>query len=209
MQDKVIAANGMASRRAIAIHRQLILPVAVLLLISAGVLAALMQFNAGKLDREAEHHSRNVVEEALDVRARQLDRVVKDYAWWNEAVLSIELQRDLSWAEDRLGAVLYSTHAYDLAFVVAPDDTTFYASHNGVRTDVDIASALGNEFLAARGRPGPRAGRRGRAGGGPRLRADDAVPAWASCPRRPSSPRPPGTARARAAPPSSWWSSAA
>ena len=144
MQDKVIVANGMASRRAIAIHRQLILPVAVLLLISAGVLAALMQFNAGKLDREAEHHSRNVVEEALDVRARQLDRVVKDYAWWNEAVLSIELQRDLSWAEDRLGAVLYSTHAYDLAFVVAPDDTTFYASHNGVRTHVDIASALGN-----------------------------------------------------------------
>jgi diguanylate cyclase (GGDEF)-like protein/PAS domain S-box-containing protein len=146
MQDKVIAANGMASRRAIAIHRQLILPVAVLLLISAGVLAALMQFNAGKLDQEAEDDSRKVVEEALDVRAHQLDRVVKDYAWWNEAVVSIELQRDLSWAEDRLGAVLFSTHAYDLAFVVAPDDSTFYASHNGVRTDVDIASALGNEF---------------------------------------------------------------
>ncbi len=144
MQDKVIAANGMASRRAIAIHRQLILPVAVLFLISAGVLAALMQFNAGKLDRAAEIDSRKVIEEALAVRARQLDRVVKDYAWWNEAVEAIQLRQDLAWAEDRLGPVLFSTHAYDLAFVVAPDDSTLYASHDGVRTDADIGSALGS-----------------------------------------------------------------
>ena len=145
MQDKVSAANSTASRRAIAIHRQLLLPVAVLLLISAGVLAALMQFNAGKLDRAAAEDAAKVIEEALDVRARQLDRVVKDYAWWNEAVISIQIERDLAWAEDRLGAVLFGTHAYDLAFVVAPDDTTFYASRNGEPTTSGIAAALGND----------------------------------------------------------------
>ena len=145
MQDKVSAANSTASRRAIAIHRQLLLPVAVLLLISAGVLAALMQFNAGKLDRAAAEDAAKVIEEALDVRARQLDRVVKDYAWWNEAVTSIQIERDLAWAEDRLGAVLFGTHAYDLAFVVAPDDTTFYASRNGEPTTSGIAAALGND----------------------------------------------------------------
>ena len=145
MQDKVSAANSTASRRAIAIHRQLLLPVAVLLLISAGVLAALMQFNAGKLDRAAADDAAQVLEEALDVRARQLDRVVKDYAWWNEAVTSIQVERNRAWAEDRLGAVLFGTHAYDLAFVVAPDDTTFYASRNGEPIASDIAVALGND----------------------------------------------------------------
>ena len=50
MLEKVSATSGVASRRAIAIHRQLILPVAMLLVIAAGVLAALMNFNAGVLD---------------------------------------------------------------------------------------------------------------------------------------------------------------
>ena len=47
MLEKVNATNGDASRRAVAIHRQLILPVAVLLVLAAVALAGLMLFNAG------------------------------------------------------------------------------------------------------------------------------------------------------------------
>ena len=155
MVDKVTVPSGSASRRAIAIHRQLILPVAVLLLIAAGVLAALMHFNAGALDSREQQASVDAMREGLDERARQLDRVVKDYAWWNEAVEAIQLRRDRAWAEARLGSYLYGTHEYDWAFVIAPDDTTFHAALEGETMAEDIGSALGNDqwrALVARSR---------------------------------------------------------
>jgi sensor domain CHASE-containing protein len=145
MLEKVTAPNGVASRRAIAIHRQLILPVAVLLAIAAGVLAALMHFNADALDSREQQASIDAMREGLDERARQLDRVVKDYAWWNEAVEAIQLRRDRAWAEARLGSYLYGTHEYDWAFVIAPDGSTFHAALEGDTVADDIGAALGNE----------------------------------------------------------------
>ena len=94
MLEKVTATNGVASRRAIAIHRQLILPVAVLGVIAAGVLAALMLFNARVLDDRAQQASISAIHEGISERAGQLDRVVKDYAWWNEAVEAVQLRQD-------------------------------------------------------------------------------------------------------------------
>ena len=145
MLEKVTATNGVASRRAIAIHRQLILPVAMLLVIAAGVLAALMHFNAGVLDSRAQKASIDAMREGLDERARQLDRVVKDYAWWNEAVDAIQLRQDRAWAEARLGSYLYGTHEYDWAFVIAPDGSTFHAALEGEAVSDDVTTALGNE----------------------------------------------------------------
>ena len=145
MLEKVTASNGVASRRAIAIHRQLILPVAVLVAIAAGVLAALMQFNAGVLDNRAQKASIDAMREGLNEHAGQLDRVVKDYAWWNEAVEAIQLRQDRAWAEARLGSYLYGTHEYDWAFVIAPDGSTFHAALEGKTVGEDITTALGNE----------------------------------------------------------------
>ncbi len=155
MLEKVSATSGVASRRAIAIHRQLILPVAMLLVIAAGVLAALMHFNAGVLDSRAQKASIDAMREGLDERARQLDRVVKDYAWWNEAVEAIQLRQDRAWAEARLGSYLYGTHEYDWAFVIAPDGSTFHAALEGetVRTTSRRRSAT---TAGAPGRAGPR-----------------------------------------------------
>ena len=83
--------------------------------------------------------------EGLDERAGQLDRVVKDYAWWNEAVEAIQLRQDRAWAEARLGSYLYGTHEYDWAFVIAPDGSTFIAALEGETVTEDISTALGNE----------------------------------------------------------------
>ena len=84
--------------------------------------------------------------EGLDERAGQLDRVVKDYAWWNEAVEAIQLRQDRAWAEARLGSYLYGTHEYDWAFVIAPDGSTFFAALEGETVEDDITTALGNEL---------------------------------------------------------------
>ena len=194
MLEKVTATNGAASRRAIAIHRQLILPVAVLVVIAAGVLAALMQFNAGVLDSRAQKASIDAMREGLSERAGQLDRVVKDYAWWNEAVEAIQLRQDRAWAEARLGSYLYGTHEYDWAFVIAPDGSTFHAALEGETVGGGHHGRARQRALAAAGRAEPRRGHRRRAPGDARLRPDARGGSSASPRRRRSWPRTAGPA---------------
>ena len=99
----------------------------------------------GSWTSRAAKASIDAMREGLNERAGQLDRVVKDYAWWNEAVEAIQLRQDRAWAEARLGSYLYGTHEYDWAFVIAPDGATFHAALEGETVGEDITAALGNE----------------------------------------------------------------
>ena len=142
--------------------------------------------------------------EGLSERAGQLDRVVKDYAWWNEAVEAIQLRQDRAWAEARLGSYLYGTHEYDWAFVIAPDGSTFHAALEGETVAEDITAALGNEhwrLLVEQSRaaiiadePYARA----------RLRPDARRPARHRLGDARSWPRPAGPARGRPERPTCW-----
>ncbi|MGE3739875.1 MAG: CHASE4 domain-containing protein, partial [Geminicoccaceae bacterium] len=146
MHEQVIGQHGDTSRRAIALHRELVLPVASLLAVAAAVFLALMLINAHRLDAKSKEASIGAMQAGLDERAGQLDRVVKDYAWWNEAVEEVQIKGDRAWAEARLGAYLYGTHEYDWAFVVAPDGSTFHAAYQGETVAQDIGTALGDDL---------------------------------------------------------------
>lgn len=146
MHEQVIGQHGDASRRAIALHRELILPVASLLMVAAAVLFGLMLINAYRLDFKAKDASIRAMEAGIDERADQLDRVVKDYAWWNEAFEEVGQRQNRDWAEARLGAYLYGTHEYDWAFVVGPDGSTFHAAFQGEAVARAIDSALSDEL---------------------------------------------------------------
>jgi sensor domain CHASE-containing protein len=111
MLGTVVAKTGDASRRAMAIHRQQILPIAWLLVLAAASLAGLMLFAAVTLDARTREESIEAVRAGLNERADQLDRVFKDYGWWNEAVQAIQVAHDRDWAIARLGPYLYGTHA--------------------------------------------------------------------------------------------------
>ena len=145
MLGTVNAKTGDASRRAVAIHRQQILPIAWLLVLAAASLTGLMLFAAITLDGRTREESIDAVRAGLNERADQLDRVVKDYAWWNEAVQAIQVDHDLDWAAARLGPYLYGTHAYDWAFVIAPDDSTFFAGFQGEPKPESMTDALAND----------------------------------------------------------------
>ena len=80
-----------ASRRALALHRQVIMPVAALLLLTVLVLGVLMVVNAATEDDKARHASLETMQASIDVRVHQLDNVVADYALWNEAVQEVQL----------------------------------------------------------------------------------------------------------------------
>ena len=74
MLGTVNAKTGDASRRAVAIHRQQILPIAWLLVLAAASLAALMLFAAITLDASMRKESINAMRAGLNERADQLAR---------------------------------------------------------------------------------------------------------------------------------------
>ena len=69
-----------ASRRAVALHRQVIMPVAALLVLTVVVLAVLMGINAAAEDDKARRASLETMQASIDIRVQQLDNVVRDYA---------------------------------------------------------------------------------------------------------------------------------
>jgi sensor domain CHASE-containing protein len=146
MMEQLAAEHDAVVRRAITVQLRWFAALIGVPVLAVVVAAVLMLMNARTLDRAAERHAVNVVAEALDVRARQLDRVVKDYAWSNETVEAIQQRHDREWADASFGSDLYGTHAYDFAFVVAPDGSTFYAAHEGETVADDIAQALGDDL---------------------------------------------------------------
>jgi sensor domain CHASE-containing protein len=104
-----------------------------------------MLINAHRLDVRATEASIFTMREALDEREDQLDRVVRDHAWSNEAVEAIEVRQDRAWGEARLGSYLHETYPYDWTFVIAPDGSTFFGAHEGDPVADDITKALGTD----------------------------------------------------------------
>ena len=134
-----------ASQRAMALHRQVIMPVAALLVLTVVVLGVLMVVNAATEDDKARRASLETMQASIDVRVRQLDNVVADYALWNEAVQEVQLNRNREWANRRLGHYLNESHGYEWAFVVDPEYGTFMAAEQGEPIGQDVATALGHE----------------------------------------------------------------
>ena len=146
MMEQLAAHDVDSARRASAVSRIVFLTLGGALLLGVGLVAALMVFNAQVLDSRAQHASVDAMREGLDERARQLDRVVETYAWWNEAVEAIQSRQDRGWAAVNLGSDLYHTYPYDWAFVIAPDGSTFHAALEGNPVADDISTALGNDL---------------------------------------------------------------
>lgn len=144
------ARRGLAETKAVAragvLHRQVVLPMATVLVLAAVCVAALMLFAASAQDEAARTASLETMREGLRTRAAQLGRVVKDYAYWTEAAEAVQRNKDRDWADERLGYYLNETHGYDWVFVIAPDDTSFYAAYKGAATDREASALLGHDL---------------------------------------------------------------
>lgn len=145
MLEQLAAEHQAVVRRALAVQLGWFVAFIGALVLAVGLVAVLMLINAHRLDVRAKQASIATMQEALDEREDQLDRVVKDHAWSNEAVEAVQLHRDHSWAEARLGPYLHDAYRYDWAFIIAPNGSTFYAAHEGDPVADDITKALGND----------------------------------------------------------------
>lgn len=107
---------------------RLLLPIGALIALTLLVGGIFIWYSARTQDVLARELSERAVDETIQSRATQLGRVVKDYAWWNDAVRYLDLEPDPAWAEVNIGGYVHDTHGYQLSLVIGRDNEVTYAS---------------------------------------------------------------------------------
>jgi sensor domain CHASE-containing protein len=79
----------------------IILPIALLVVVAMAVVVGFVWFSAKKQDEIARQNSIVSVGAALDRHATHLERIAKDFAWWNDAVENLVLKLDQDWGRPR------------------------------------------------------------------------------------------------------------
>ncbi|WP_244480415.1 EAL domain-containing protein [Rhizobium sp. Root1220] len=76
---------------------------------------------------------------ALQVKAREVARNLRDYAVWEDAYKNLHERIDLEWAatDGNIGANIYEGLGYEMAFAISPEGKTVYAVVEGKPQKVD------------------------------------------------------------------------
>jgi diguanylate cyclase (GGDEF)-like protein len=144
------------------IYRQVLLkftvPVAILLAVVLAVSLIAVFAIAEQETRVTREHEARLAESAVAVRRRQMESTVLDYGAWDDAVDRLATRLDPAWADANIGAWTFQSLGFDMAFVIAPDGSTRYASIDGKRSDRPVNAALTAGFgaLVASQRAGER-----------------------------------------------------
>ena len=137
--------------------RRVLLPIAVLALLSLCAGMGFVWFTARTQDNLSREASVEAMREVLEIRLGQLASVVRDYVWWDDAVRSLHLTPDMAWADQYIGPYIYETYGHEMAFVLDAEGRTVYASVDGVRVPADASRLVshGLDELTAAARAGP------------------------------------------------------
>jgi diguanylate cyclase (GGDEF)-like protein/PAS domain S-box-containing protein len=137
--------------------QHVIVPIAALVGVAMMVVAGFVGFSAHSQDRIALEQSVASVRDAVERKQRQIGLVAKDYSWWNDSALNLDLSFDPEWARTNIGFYIYDVHGFELSFVVDRHDRTVYGQIDGEPTDVDAFALLSGQLTtlvqAARAAP--------------------------------------------------------
>ena len=129
------------TRRSKTIHT-IIVPIALLVMVAMAVVVAFILFSAKKQDEIARADSIKSVSAALDRHLTHLERIAKDFAWWNEAVENLVIAVDLEWADQGIGFYAFENYGYETSFVIDGQNRTIYSSMNAERMDLEAFTVL-------------------------------------------------------------------
>jgi sensor domain CHASE-containing protein len=99
-------------RRSKAIHT-IIIPIALLVMVSMAVVVTFIWFSAKNQDDIARNDSVKAVSGALERHLTHLERITKDFAWWNDAVENLVIAVDLEWADQGIGFYAFENYGYE------------------------------------------------------------------------------------------------
>ncbi|WP_082505368.1 diguanylate cyclase [Aureimonas sp. Leaf324] len=94
----------------------------------------------------AQQQQAKLAEGAVTVRGEHIEKTAMDYGAWDEAVERLVVSPDPDWADENIGRPTFENLGFDMAFVVAPDDTATYAMVHGDRFDGPLSGLLAGGY---------------------------------------------------------------
>jgi diguanylate cyclase (GGDEF)-like protein/PAS domain S-box-containing protein len=122
--------------------RAVLVPIAVIMTAALGLSFGFVWYSAQVQDRVTREASVDAMAEFLRTRERQVGRVARDYAWWNDAVRYLQITPDDAWATRNLGGYIYETFGFELSLVIDPAGETTFAAVDGERASLDAWSLV-------------------------------------------------------------------
>jgi len=177
--------------------QHVIAPIAALVAVAMSVVVAFIWFSAKSQDQIALEQSVTSVREAINRRLNHVGVTVKDYSWWNDSTLNLDLQFDPEWAHTNIGFYVYDVHEFELSFVVDRQGRTVYGQIEGERTDAsafellsqNLALLIADARAASTSEPSPAVGLLPMEGGIALVGVSAVTPEDASIPPIPAGPR--------------------
>lgn len=117
--------------------RGLLVPFVVIALIGSAFIAGALIVAANGQDRLAEETEIRAVRNEIARLTQQVERVVLDYSYWDQAVENLVETFNPEWTADNLGSYLSDVHGIDVSYVLDPDNRVTYAFAPGAPATVE------------------------------------------------------------------------
>jgi diguanylate cyclase (GGDEF)-like protein/PAS domain S-box-containing protein len=127
-----VPGKSMIAYRGKLLHH-VILPIALLVALSMGVVVAFIWFSARTQDEVALSQSVETVRDAIDRQLAQIGLAATDYTWWDEAVANLDVVLNENWADNNVGFYIHQVHGYELSLVIDRANQTIYEQVDGER----------------------------------------------------------------------------
>jgi diguanylate cyclase (GGDEF)-like protein len=124
--------------------RRIVYPMAGIMILMIVVVIGFLILSARQQNRLEIDGSTRLATTALQVKAREVGRNLRDYTIRPDVHENLHDGIDLGWAitDGNIGANLYSELGYEMVFVVAPGDKTIYSLIDGVPTKADAIGLM-------------------------------------------------------------------
>lgn len=123
-------------------RRNLLLPILMLAAVSLIAIMGVVYWSAGSLNEREAVSQEALVKSMMQIRRDALRKLVMDYAWWDEAVVTAGVSLDERWARDSLPAYLERIFGITAGWVVAPDNRVGLAFDHGQTVAPERAPSL-------------------------------------------------------------------
>ena len=138
-----MAAGPTSDPRRVALNLRLAWPMAGLMLAALAAVWGALWLGSLHEDRSQLSGETRIVESQLqDVRS-DLEHLILDYGWWNEAYAKLQAPLDLAWADRNLGAYLAEQQGIDLVGAWLADGSLAWLAEEGAPTAPEVAAAFG------------------------------------------------------------------
>jgi hypothetical protein len=135
--------------RQVSFYKRFLVPIALILLSASTSLIAGLYAMTQQQDARERHREEQVVALALAGQIDGLQRILREYARWDDAAAHAVTGFDPGWIDDQFGVYLYQSNGYQANFIVDDGGRTLYAAVHGKRTADAAATHLGRDYRLA------------------------------------------------------------